>query len=197
MSIPAPFHFGRNWLSYFLPRSWNSPLSPKPLKNCLPLNMPVLAHTRHILLADDDKDDLGLFGEILEELPFAIELTVVHNGEQLMQFLNEKKDKLPDVLFLDLNMPRKNGFDCLTELKKDEKLKMLPVIIFTTSNEPSVINLLYKTGAHYYIRKPNNVVQLKVLIELALTLTAQPMVPQPPREKFVLTPLQPANKENK
>jgi CheY-like chemotaxis protein len=156
-------------------------------KNTLPLMMPFLEHTRHILLADDDDDDTRLFQGILEELPFPTQLTVVHNGEQLMQLLYKKADQLPDVLFLDLNMPRKNGFQCLDELKKDKKLRKLPVIIFTTSNEPSIISLLYKTGAQYYIRKPNNVKQLKNLIQYAITLTAQTGISQPPKEKFVLS----------
>src|SRR5687767_6314621 len=167
MSIPALFTLSGDSVFYFTPASLldffnrrgrkDSHLFPfQHLKNSLTLIMPALGHTRYILLADDDKDDTGLFQEILEELPFSTDLTVVHNGEQLLKFLYERKEKFPGVLFLDLNIPRKNGFDCLTELKKDEKLKMLPVIIFTTSNEPSVINLLYKMGAHYYIRKPNN-----------------------------------------
>ena len=139
------------------------------------------------MLADDDKDDTGLFHEILEELHIATELTIVHNGEHLMRFLKEEKRKIPDVIFLDLNMPRKNGFQCLAELKKDEKLKQIPVIIFTTSNELQVINLLYKTGAHYYIRKPNNIEQLKKLIQLALDLTAQKSISQPPKDEFILS----------
>ncbi|MBC7947439.1 MAG: response regulator [Chitinophagaceae bacterium] len=155
--------------------------------------MPDLARSRYILLADDDNDDTSIFQEILEELPFPTQLAVVHNGEQLMEFLYERKEEFPDVLFLDLNMPRKNGFDCLTEIKGDERLKKLPVIIFTTSHEDSVINLLYKTGAQYYIRKPNNVEQLRNLIELALTLTGPRTISQPSKEKFVLS-LQPTKK---
>ncbi|MEO5564974.1 MAG: response regulator [Chitinophagaceae bacterium] len=146
-----------------------------------------MTHPRHILLADDDKDDTALFQDVLEELPLSTRLTTVHNGEQLMQFLYEKIDSLPDVLFLDLNIPRKNGFDCLAAVKRDEKLKRLKVIIFTTSNEPSVINLLYKNGAQYYIRKPNNFEQLRNVIQLALSLTDQNDISQPPREKFVLS----------
>lgn len=149
--------------------------------------MSFLAPTRYIVLADDDKDDGTIFQEILEELPISTHLTIVHNGEQLMQLLYEKIDQLPNILFLDVNMPRKNGFECLGEIKKDEKLKNLPVIIFTTSNEPSIINLLYKTGAQYYIRKPNTVDQLKKLVHLALTLTGETGISQPTREKFVLS----------
>jgi len=149
--------------------------------------MSISINTRHILLADDDKDDSILFQEILEELPLSTHLTKVSNGEQLMQFLNETKDQLPDVLFLDLNMPRKNGYDCLSEIKGSEKLKSLSVIIFSTAFEPQVISLLYEKGAQYYIRKPNSYWQLKNLIHQALILTETTNIDYPLQEKFVLS----------
>lgn len=149
--------------------------------------MSTALRTRYILLADDDKDDSFLFQDILDELPLATHLTTVYNGEQLMQLLNETKEKLPDVLFLDLNMPRKNGFDCLLEIKRSEKLKFLSVIIFSTSFEQEVVSLLYENGAHHYIRKPNSYRQLKRLIHQALILTETTYIENPPHEKFVLS----------
>src|SRR5687767_4454358 len=118
--------------------------------------MSISLSTRYILLADDDKDDSMLFQDILDELPLSTHLTAVFNGEQLMQLLNNTKEQLPDILFLDLNMPRKNGFDCLLEIRQTERLQLLPVIIYSTSYEPEIVNLLHKYGAQFYIRKPNN-----------------------------------------
>ncbi len=141
----------------------------------------------NLLLADDDKDDCLFFRDALEELPVQAELTTVHNGEQLMQLLGESKDTLPHVLFLDLNMPRKNGFECLSELKLDDRLKSLPVIIFSTSFEQDVVNLLYKKGGQYYIRKPAEFSQLKNVILEALTLIAEGKTSQPDRDQFVIT----------
>lgn len=149
--------------------------------------MPALSGTRHILLADDDKDDIILFRDVLEELLLPTQLTTVNNGEQLMKLLNDERGPLPDILFLDLNMPRKNGFECLSEIKRTEKLKRLPVIIFSTSFELEKVNLLHKNGAQYYIRKPNDFGQFKKMIYMALTLAAQEDILQPPREKFVLS----------
>jgi len=143
--------------------------------------------TINILLADDDKDDRELFKEVLDELPFSFRLETVYDGEQLMQLLNHANKQLPDVLFLDLNMPRKNGFECFSELRRNENLKKLPVIIFTTSFEPEVINLLYDKGAQYYIRKPNDYAQLKKVIHLAITLISQTNLIKPPKEKFVIS----------
>jgi len=141
-----------------------------------------------LILADDDEDDCLFFKDALEELPITASLTTVHNGEQLMQLLSEEKVKPPPphVLFLDLNMPRKNGFEVLSELKLDEKLKRLPVIIFSTSFEQDVVNLLHKKGAHYYIRKPAEFSQLKKVIYQALVLATEDSTMQPARENFVL-----------
>jgi len=149
--------------------------------------MSISFSTRRILLADDDKDDNILFQAILDELPLSTHLTIVFNGEQLMNLLNDTNEQLPDILFLDLNMPRKNGFTCLLEIKRSEKLKLLSVIIFSTSFEPEVVSLLYKNGAQYYIRKPNSYTQLKKLIYQALTLSTQVDIPYPSREQFVLS----------
>jgi CheY-like chemotaxis protein len=135
--------------------------------------MSISLDTIHILLADDDKDDRKLFKDILDELPLSTDLTIVFNGEQLMQLLHERAELLPDVLFLDLNMPRKNGFDCLKEIKQSEKLKLLTVIVFSTSYDPELVNQLYRNGAQYYIRKPNSYAKLKNDILHALNLTAK------------------------
>lgn len=143
----------------------------------------------NLLLIDDDKDDCLFFKEALDELPVTAELTTVHNGEQLMDLLTEGGEAVPAdplVLFLDLNMPRKNGFEVLSELKQDEKLKWLPVIIFSTYFEQEEINQLYDKGAHYYIRKPVEFSQLKKVIYQALTLITGNAMEQPPKDDFVL-----------
>lgn len=110
----------------------------------------------------------------------------MHDGEQVMEFLINKGDEFPDVLFLDLNMPRKNGFECLSEIKSNSKLVHLPVIVFSTSFEQSVVNSLYENGAQYFIRKPAAFSQFKNIILKSLTLIAQGNISQPTRENFVL-----------
>lgn len=145
------------------------------------------SHTIRILLADDDLDDCLLFKEALEQLPLSFHLVSVHNGEQLMQLLHQEKDQLPDMLFLDLNMPRKNGFKCLSEIKENEKLKQLPVIIYSTSFDQEVVNLLYKNGAQHYIRKPNDFLEIKRVIYQAIAITAKSNILQPTKEEFVIS----------
>ena len=132
-----------------------------------------------VLLADDDKDDRLLFGKALKALPFSSQLITVHDGEQLMNYLSENSDHLPDVLFLDINMPRKSGFECLSEIKENKKLKDLPVVMFSTfyprdmNYEQDMINTLLKIGAYEYIRKPDDFAQLKQVIHNALNLVIE------------------------
>ena len=126
----------------------------------------------NILLADDDPDDCYLFKEALE-VAVSANFTAVHDGEQLMQVLINEKNSLPDVLFLDINMPRKNGFECLAEIKRHEKLKGLPVVILSTSFDYDKIDILFKTGADVYVRKPRSFTQLVEVIQHALPMAAE------------------------
>lgn len=112
-----------------------------------------------------------------------------NNGVQLMQYLTKKTNLLPDVLFLDLNMPRKNGFTCLEEIKRSEKLKHPPVIIFSTSYDENVAELLYKNGAQHYICKPADFSQLKMLIQQALSFVSGKKITHPRKENFLLNNL--------
>jgi CheY-like chemotaxis protein len=161
---------------------------------------PLLARKFNILLADDDKDDCLLFDEALQGLDLKTSLTIVHDGEQLIQLLtkppsiNQGKSKnIYDVLFLDLNMPRKNGSACLKEIKRNINLKALPVIIFSTSYDPSVAEQLYKSGAQHYICKPACFSELKNVIQEALILISEEHKSQPYEEVFVLRSSKKAN----
>ena len=138
-----------------------------------------------IILADDDIDDCQFFKEALESLPQTPQLKTVHDGVQLMYYLNENSASLPDVIFLDINMPRKNGFECLSEIKNNDKLKEIPVVMFSTSNAQEKIYMLLKTGADVYIRKPGNLEQLVKCIQLALPMATENMYSKN-RLKYIL-----------
>jgi CheY-like chemotaxis protein len=127
----------------------------------------------NILLADDDMDDCLFFKKALEQLSTSAHLTTVHDGEQLMNYLSGIADHLPDVLFLDINMPRKNGHECLFEIRHNKKLKDLPVVMFSTSNSWDTIKMLFKSGAHVYIHKPSDFEQLKQVIKHALPMAEE------------------------
>ncbi|MEP6465191.1 MAG: response regulator [Parafilimonas sp.] len=142
----------------------------------------------NILLADDDEDDCMFFKEALDELCLPVALNTVGDGVELINLLESNSVHLPQVLFLDLNMPRKTGLECLSEIKQNEKLKKLPVIIYSTSSNPEVMDLLYRKGAQHYIRKPADFANLKSVINKAIALSGLNKMLQPAKEKFVIQP---------
>lgn len=139
-----------------------------------------------ILLGDDDIDDCMFFSEALKDFFISTHLITVHDGEQVMEQLTKEKHILPDVLFMDINMPRKNGRECLLEIKLSEEFKLLPVVMFSTSYEQEVVNLLFDNGANYFMRKPVDFSQFRNLIQHAITLIVQGNFTRPLRENFVL-----------
>jgi CheY-like chemotaxis protein len=144
--------------------------------------MPIL----NILLADDDIDDCLFFRDALEELDIAASLTTVNDGVQLMKYLEQKQDPLPDIIYLDLNMPLKNGYECLAEIKKNEGLKHVPVIIYSTCYDKAIADKLYNDGAHYYIQKPAAFQDLKAILLRSITFVLQRINVQPSKEEFII-----------
>ena len=141
---------------------------------------------KNIFLADDDTDDVIFFEDALNSLSLPTQLTVANDGAQLMKTLDHEVPPPPDAIFLDLNMPGKNGFDCLTEIRKDPKLKDIPVVIFSTSDNPDAIETTYSLGANYYICKPRSFELLKKAIRTILFLDDNQLVHQPSKENFFL-----------
>lgn len=141
-----------------------------------------------IFLTDDDADDCLMFSEALHEIyaDGEAQLTITNDGVKLMQELDESVPPSPEVIFLDLNMPRKNGFECLQEIRKNPKLKDIPVVIYSTSSNNDIVNLTYKEGANYYICKPQSYSLLKKTIATVLSFDLNELSQQPIREKFVI-----------
>lgn len=110
--------------------------------------------TIHILFSDDDTDDALLFTQAADLMTSPILLSFAEDGEQLMRFLS--KEIFPDLIFLDLNMPVKNGIECLREIRSNKNLDWLPVIIYTTSDNPKDINTCFELKANLYVVKPTS-----------------------------------------
>jgi CheY-like chemotaxis protein len=117
-----------------------------------------------ILLADDDESDRLLFKEAFGELKIKSVVHTVNNGIQLMDYLNKKDAALPHLIFLDLNMPRKNGLECLKEIRSNEKFKEIPIAIYSTSAFKNDIDETFSNGANVYIKKPSDFNILKQLL---------------------------------
>ena len=129
-----------------------------------------------LLIVDDDADDRNLFIETMKEVDEDIKCISANDGQQALDFL-KNSPSLPDFIFLDLRMPRIGGRKCLFEIKKDERLKPIPVIIYTTSNEVEESKALIEMGAVYFISKPSNPEELYYLVSFVLEeqLRAYPM----------------------
>lgn len=108
-------------------------------------------HFNHILLIDDDHDDCELFGEALHDIDPQLTLSCLNNSEEVLRTLDEVD---PDLIFLDVNMPRKNGYECLKEIKSHQKHLHVPVIMYSNTGRSSDINEAYKNGAVIFIQKP-------------------------------------------
>ena len=138
------------------------------------MNTPLKHIPLKILLAEDDRDDRFFFKKALKEIKIAAQLDTVNDGDELMQYLFKNTHQLPDIIFLDLSMPRKTGYECLAEMKGDIILKEIPVVMFSTfyardiNYEKNIIDMLGDIGAHDHIRKPGSFEQLKIVIENVL-----------------------------
>ena len=119
-------------------------------------------------IVEDDVDDRNLFIEAVREVDASIECISANNGEQALTLLNDTENSLPDFIFLDLRMPRIDGKKCLIEIKKNERLKHIPVVIFTTSRDVEESKELKEIGAFHFISKPNNPEEIYYLISFVL-----------------------------
>lgn len=128
-----------------------------------------------IFYTDDDEDDLSIFADAVESLPEEIQLQTYNGGDKLLSAIYNPPP-IPYVVFLDLNMPGKNGFDVLKELRDSEK-KDIPVVIFSTSNEPGIIEKCRLLGANLFITKPVLMKDIVKSIEHALRINWKEFVP--------------------
>ncbi len=140
----------------------------------------------HILLADDDESDRLLFTEAISELKIKTVVHTVNDGVQLMDWLKMKKNQLPHLLFLDLNMPLKNGIECLKEIRGNRKLKDIAIAIYSTSDSEKDIEESFLNGANVYITKPDNFNMLRLVLEKAVMTAYQYEDQSIRRENFLL-----------
>lgn len=120
---------------------------------------------RKFALADDDNDDAELFAEALAAINPGILLEYASNGKILLDKIRNQKTGLPDIIFLDINMPEMNGWDSLTELKKHSLLKEIPVVMYSTSSTYRDMQAAKSLGANFFYTKPDSFRQLKMFLE--------------------------------
>ena len=141
----------------------------------------------HILLAEDDSDDIMFFEEAINASSITAILVTVADGEKLMKVLSKvDSPPPPDVIFLDINMPKKNGKECLEEIRRKKIFDSVPVIMFSTSTSSSDIDETYKKGANLYIPKSFFFSDQKNILEKLFSEKWRDYLKKIPKEKFVL-----------
>lgn len=139
-----------------------------------------------VLLADDDEDDRKFFTDAIDELSIKTTVKTVNDGQQLMDYLNKPDATLPNVLFLDLNMPRKNGLECLQEIRSNKNFKDVSVAIYSTSESEKDIQECFIHGANIYIKKPHDFKKLKKAISEVISVNWQYHTNPLNRENFLM-----------
>ncbi len=142
--------------------------------------------TLRILLTDDDEDDRMIFKEILEEMDIKTVVHTAENGKQLMKKLNNKNTPLPHLLFLDLNMPQKDGIACLKEIRNNNAFDDITIAIYSASDFQQDIDETFLNGANIYITKPSNYKVLKNILNKAVSVTHLKLDTTFNRSNFVL-----------
>ncbi len=132
--------------------------------------MPDNDRTIHVVLTDDDGDDRELFREAVGRLGIKTDLQTFSDCEKMVKsLLKDRTGKTPDVIFLDVNMPGKNGLACLRELREDVEFARVPVIMFTTSARLIDIQQARKFGANLFLNKPSDFNELTALLKKLLS----------------------------
>ena len=140
----------------------------------------------YVLLADDDDDDRLFFKDAIEEVKVKTVVNMVNDGVELMDYLNNPDTRLPNLIFLDLNMPRKGGMECLKEIRSNHKLKDLSIAIYSTSGLEKDIEETFVKGANIYIKKPNDFDELKSILVKVININWQYHTSGFNKENFLL-----------
>ncbi|ESU20985.1 two-component system response regulatory protein [Flavobacterium cauense R2A-7] len=127
----------------------------------------------HIILADDDEDDRLFFTDAFSELKISTKVSTFNDGVELMNYLNDSESVLPNILFLDLNMPKKNGIECLHEIKSNSRFDDIAIAIYSTSSSEEDIEETFVLGANIYIKKPSDFASLKKILSDVISINWQ------------------------
>lgn len=140
----------------------------------------------NIALADDDEDDRLFFTEAFEELKIKSKVLLFKDGIELMEYLNDSNNTLPNLLFLDLNMPKKSGLECLKDIKSAKRLRGMAIAIYSTSASEEDIENTFVKGANVYIKKPNDFEKLKKVLSEVVTTNWQYHTSSLNKDNFLL-----------
>lgn len=137
----------------------------------------------NVLLAEDDRDDVLIFELALEKLPIRVELRNAEDGEKLFVLL---KEMIPDILFLDINLPCKDGVACIVEIRRNSEYNNLPIIMYTSFKTKKYVDDCYKNGANFYIVKGTTVNELVEKLKRIFSIDWKNYMYYPPIDEFLM-----------
>lgn len=138
-----------------------------------------------ILYAEDDQDDRDFFADSLYSVKPGASLIIVEDGKELLAHLSDSGNVPPDYIFIDINMPNINGKECLIEIRKNKRLKYIPVIILSTSSHPDDIEQTFSYGANLYVTKPSDFNLHKLFLKKIFDSDRNELAAPPGKDKFV------------
>lgn len=136
-----------------------------------------------VLIAEDDNDDFELFNVALQDLSLSVIISRAENGEILMTLLDTSE---PDILFLDLFLPRKDGKTCLREIRSNKKYDLLPVIVFSSLTDPHSIEFTFREGANLFVIKPASFSELRDVLKRIFSIEWKKSMYYPAFPQFVV-----------
>lgn len=140
---------------------------------------------KNIYLCEDDTDDVEFFQEALKAVEGNFNLTISSDGLELIEQLKKCNGTLPDLIIIDINMPKMNGLETLKAIKKNPDFKSIPVVLYSTCAEEEYIQYAHENGAHYYFVKPYEFGTLKRYIQKLVAINWKSSIIAPNFRDFV------------
>ena len=139
---------------------------------------------KQVMIAEDDDDDFMVFSVAIKETSYKVLIIRAEDGNLLLKLLEEN---IPDILFLDLNMPCKDGKECLKVIRASRRYDSLPIIIYSSLSDLTSIEYCFREGSNLYMVKPTDYGELKTALERILTVNWSKTLYFPQRENYVVT----------
>ena len=124
----------------------------------------------NVLLTDDNVNEHFFFNHCAKNISDKIQIISLNSGKALMDYLENEDNPLPDILFLDVNMPLKNGNDCLADIRAKHRYDTLPVVMYSTSDSTDDVEKAFELGANIYVKKPVGIDELKQVLLKVFTI---------------------------
>lgn len=137
----------------------------------------------NVLIAEDDDDDFFIFSVAISETAFTVIVKRAEDGELLMQLLQQE---VPDILFLDMLMPCKDGKQCLMEIRSDRRYDNLPIIVYSALEDLETVEYAYRQGSNLFTIKPNSIEDLKEALNRILSIDWKKTMYFPPKAEFII-----------